>query len=156
MAMKTIIVKITESYFKDKLGFRKDILLDTLQEAGIPITISPYHLSLTVKYGTLTHDFNLSTGVLTYTWTGDESEIVEDTPKPRNTGELMNAWRQERYELGQLLRKIKPHLTKINGYKEFRVCLGYGSEATERQLAELKEVVAQIEVMINNLPKEKP
>lgn len=156
MAMKTIIVKITESYFKDKLGFRKDILLDTLQEAGIPVIISPYHLSLTVKYGTLTHDFNLSTGVLTYTWTGDVSAIVEDPPKPRNTGELMNAWRQERYELGQLLRRVKPHLTKIHGYKEFMVCLGYNSEATERQLAELKEVRIQLDAMINNLPKEKP
>lgn len=156
MAMKTIIVKIIESYFKDKLGFRKDILLDTLKEAGIPVIISPYHLSLTVKDGTLTRDFDMGTRVLTYTWTGDVSEIVEDPPKPRNTGELMNAWRQERYELGQLLRRVKPHLTKINGYKEFMICLGYNREATERQLEELKEIIAQIEIRITSLPKEKP
>lgn len=156
MAMKTIIVKTTESYFKDKLGFRKDILLNTLQEAGIPITISPYHLSLTVKYGTLTHDFNLSTGVLTYTWTGDESEIVEDTPKPRNTGELMNVWRQERYELGQLLRKVAPCVAaEMQKYElmEYFSCRG---DTTKGRLAELEALRIQIEVMINKLPEEKP
>ena len=156
MEKTTITVEVSESSFMGQGKFRGEGIMSKLRKAGIPARLADVTRELFVTDGILTHNYNVAEGVLTFYWTGNVSSIVEDTPKPRNTGELMNAWRQERYELGQLLRKIKPYLTKINGYKEFKAYLGYGSEATERQLAELKEVVAQIEVMINKLPEEKP
>ena len=156
MEKTTITVEVSESSFLDQGKFRRTVIVDKLRKAGIPAKLSDVTGEVSVVTGVLDSHYSIANHVLTLRWTGAVSAIVEDIPKPYNTGELMNAWRSERYELGQLLRKIKPHLTKINGYKEFRICLGYGSEATERQLAELKEVVAQIEVMINKLPEEKP
>lgn len=156
MEKTTITVEIGESSFLGQGTFRGEGIMSKLRKAGIPARLADVTRELFVANGTLIHNYNVADGVLTYTWTGDISEIVEDPPKPRNTGELMNAWRQERYELGQLLRRVKPHLTKINGYKEFMICLGYNREATERQLEELKEIIAQIEIRITSLPKEKP
>ncbi len=161
MKRTTITVEVGEPSFLATGNFRGEGIMSKLRKAGIPARLSDVKRELYVTDGTLTHNYNVAEGVLTFYWTGDVSAIVEDAPIPHYTGphnlrELINAWRQERYELGQLLRKVQPHLTKINGYKEFQVCLGYNKEAIESQLAELREIVAQIAIKLTSLPKEKP
>ena len=156
MEKTTITVEVSESFLLDQGKFRMEGIMNKLREAGIPARLADVTRGLFVTDGILTHNYNVAEGVLTIRWTGAVSAIVEDTPKPRNTGELMNAWRQERYELGQLLRKVKPHLVAAVKTHELAMYLVCANAATEGQLAELEEIIAQVEIKITSLPKEKP
>lgn len=153
MEKTTITVEVSESSFLGQGKFRGEGILSKLRKAGIPARLADVTRDLYVTDGTLTHNYNIAEGVLTFYWTGNVSSIVEDTPKPRNTGELMNAWRQERYELGQLLKAIEPYMISMTDHYKVVIHLGGGNTVVRSKLRELEVLQIQISAMINNLPK---
>lgn len=156
MEKTTITVEVSESSFLGQGKFRGEGIMNKLRKAGIPARLADVTRELFVTDGTLTHNYNVAEGVLTYYWTGNVSVIVEDPPKPRNTGELMNAWRQERYELGQLLREIEPHIVTVTNNYRMLTSFGCGNTTIGSKLREVEAIQIRIAAMINDLPKEKP
>lgn len=156
MEKTTITVEVSESSFPGQGKFRGEGIMSKLRKAGIPARLADVTRELFVTDGTLTHNYSVAKGVLTFHWTGNVSSIVEDTPKPRNTGELMNAWRQERYEVGQLLREIEPHIITMTNNYRMLTSFGCGNTTIGSELREVEAIQIRITTMINNLPKEKP
>lgn len=156
MEKTTITVEILESSFLGQGKFRGEVIMYKLRRAGIPARLADVTWDLYVTDGTLTHHYSVEKGVLTYYWIGNVPVIVEDPPKPRNTGELMNAWRQERYELGQLLREIEPHIVTVTNNYRMLTSFGCGNTTIGSKLREAEAIQIRIAAMINNLPKEKP
>lgn len=156
MEKTTITVEVSESSFLDQGKFRMEGIMNKLRKAGIPARLADVTRELFVTDGILTHNYNVAEGVLTFYWTGNVSSIVEDTPKPRNTGELMNAWRQERYELGQLLREIEPHIITVTNNYRMLTSFGCGNTTIVSKLREVEAIQIRISAAIANLPKEKP
>lgn len=156
MEKTTITVEVGEPSLLGQSKFRWEGIVSKLRKAGIPARLSDAKRELCVTDGTFTHRYNVAEGVLTFYWTGNVSSIVEDTPKPRNTGELMNAWRQERYELGQLLREIEPHIITVTNNYRMLTSFGCGNTTIGSELREVEAIQIRITTMINNLLKEKP
>ena len=68
----------------------------------------------------------------------------------------MNVWKQERYELGQLLRRVEPSVAAEIQKYELMEAFGCRGDTIKGRLTELLNIKIQLYAMINNLPKEKP
>lgn len=159
MAQTTITVKITESDFKNKLGFRKDIVLSLLQKAGIPVSPFPYNrpvpLQSIVESGTLTTDHDAVTGVSTYYWTSEVPEAKKgDSVYASPVAQMiLDAVKHERVELFDLLKQTIPHLR--HRYTSLRMCLTIANTtALQMEYQQVKALIMQIKAVVDNFSKE--